>query len=125
MSDLASPKRRLRRDTFRRLRRAAGWAGMLLALGLVASASVSVTAGDNGDEDHEVAGAGKTIIEGGTGAPAFIPVTTILAFHARGQSGTFECLALAPHTATGAESGEQAPGTRRSRSAPWRGRPGW
>lgn len=79
----------------------------LLAAALVGSATRSITAGAEREGDHQVAGAGKTIIEGGTGAPAYIPVTTVLAFHSSGQSGDFECLALAPTGASGApESGQ-------------------
>jgi hypothetical protein len=52
-----------------------------------------------------VSGGARTIIEGGTGGAAPLPVTTVLAFHANGQGGAFECLALAPATATAGESG--------------------
>jgi hypothetical protein len=56
-------------------------------------------------------GGGKTIIQGGTGlAGGFVPVITTIAFHAERQgqavSGDFECLALAPATATGDGSGQ-------------------
>jgi hypothetical protein len=56
-------------------------------------------------------GAGKTIIQGGTGqAGGFIPVITTIAFHAERQgqaiSGDFECLALAPAAPTGNGSGQ-------------------
>ena len=55
-------------------------------------------------------GGGKTIIQGGTGAPGFVPVITTLAFHAERQgqavSGDFECLALVPAVATGNGSGQ-------------------
>jgi hypothetical protein len=79
----------------------------LLAAALAASAAPRVAADEDSGGDHQVSGAGKTIIEGGTGAPAYIPVTTVLAFHANGQGGAFECLALAPMTASGApESGQ-------------------
>jgi len=79
----------------------------LLTIALIGSAARPIAAGAARDGDHQVAGAGKTIIEGGTGAPSFIPVTTVLAFHANGQGGDFECLALAPSTASGApESGQ-------------------
>jgi hypothetical protein len=54
---------------------------------------------------HRAAGAGRTIIEGGTGGTSPIPVTTTVAFHATGNAGDFECLALAPPTPTGAGSG--------------------
>jgi hypothetical protein len=79
----------------------------LLAAALVGSATRSITAGAEREGDHQVAGAGKTIIEGGTGAPAYTPVITVLAFHANGPGGDFECLALAPTAASGApESGQ-------------------
>jgi hypothetical protein len=79
----------------------------LLATVLVASATRSIAAGAAREGDHQVSGAGKTIIEGGTGGPAYIPVTTVLAFHANGQGGDFECLALAPTAGSGApESGD-------------------
>lgn len=48
-----------------------------------------------------VRGAGTTIIEGGTGAPSFTPVTTKLAFHWRNGEGHLECLALAPSVEAG------------------------
>ena len=55
-------------------------------------------------------GGGKTIIQGGTGSPGFIPVITTLAFHAEGQgqavSGDLECLAFAPSVPTGNGSGQ-------------------
>ena len=70
-------------------------AAALLAAVLVGSATHSI-AGAAKDGDQQVSGAGKTIIEGGTGAPSYMPVTTILAFHANRQGGDFECLALAP-----------------------------
>jgi hypothetical protein len=55
---------------------------------------------------QRVAGGGKTMIEGGTGGATPQPVITFVAFHATGQGGTFECLALAPPQATGPSSGE-------------------
>jgi len=55
-------------------------------------------------------GGGTTIVEGGTGSPAFVPVITTVAFHAaaagRTVTGSFECLARAPQAATGAGSAE-------------------
>jgi hypothetical protein len=55
-------------------------------------------------------GAGTTIIEGGTGYPRYMPVTTKVAYHVElvnGQvSGGFECLALVPETPAGPGSGE-------------------
>ena len=55
-------------------------------------------------------GGGKTIVQGGTGQPGFVPVVTTIAFHAeqKGQvvSGGFECLAIVPAVATGNGSGQ-------------------
>src|SRR5260370_24624479 len=55
-------------------------------------------------------GAGKTIVQGGTGQPGFVPVVTTIAFHAEQHapavSGGFECLALAPAVPTGHGSGQ-------------------
>jgi uncharacterized protein with beta-barrel porin domain len=51
-------------------------------------------------------GAGRTIIQGGTGGTTPTPVTTLVAFHASNGSGDFECLALAPPQPTGPGSGE-------------------
>lgn len=51
-------------------------------------------------------GAGKTIIEGGTGGTTPVPVTTTVAFHADANGGDFECLALAPASASGGGSGD-------------------
>jgi hypothetical protein len=78
---------------------------VLLAIALVGSAVRPIAVGAAREGGHDVAGGGKTIIEGGTGGPHPIPVTTILGFHASGQSGSFECLALAPENAVGPESG--------------------
>ena len=90
--------RQSRRGTTRSLRHVGGWAGILLALGLLASAALPVSAGVAKDGGHQVAGGGKTIIEGG--GPGLVPVTTVLAFHANAQGGAFECLALMPPVAT-------------------------
>ena len=53
-------------------------------------------------------GGGTTIIQGG--APGFVPVLTKLGVHAErtsaGVTGGFECLALAPESSTGAQSGQ-------------------
>jgi hypothetical protein len=54
---------------------------------------------------HRVAGAGHTIIEGGTGGSKPVPVTTLVAFRASNGGGDFECLALAPSRPTGPGSG--------------------
>lgn len=75
--------------------------GVLIALALIASVSGPSAAAE--ESSHlSVSGAGKTIIEGGTGGAAPVPVQTVLAFHATSTSGAFECLALAP---TASESG--------------------
>jgi len=79
---------------------------VLLAAALVGSATRAIAAGAERESGGaQVSGAGKTIIEGG--GPGLVPVITILAFHANGQGGDFECLALAPTAGSGvAESGQ-------------------
>jgi len=77
---------------------------VLIALAVVGPSSV-VAKGDAG-KHLRVSGAGKTIIEGGTGGAAPVPVTTLVAFHADAQGGDFECLALAPSQVIGTGSGE-------------------
>lgn len=82
-------------------------AAALLIVALVGSATSARTAGAPAQAaSQNVSGAGKTIIEGGTGGAAPLPVTTLVAFHASAQGGDFECLALAPPGAKGAGSGE-------------------
>ena len=84
------------------------WAPALLAcvalLGVLTTPFEGAAAKDN--DDHRVSGAGKTIIEGGTGGTTPMPVTTLVAFNASANGGNFECLALAPAQATGPGSGE-------------------
>src|SRR5438876_11130320 len=77
---------------------------VLIALAVIGPSSV-VANGDAGKHPR-VSGAGKTIIEGGTGGAAPVPVTTLVAFHADAQGGDFECLALAPSQVTSTGSGE-------------------
>jgi hypothetical protein len=77
----------------------------LLALALVASLSGPAAASAESNSHLQVSGAGRTIIEGGTGGSSPLPVFTQLAFHANAQGGDFECLALAPAAATGDGSG--------------------
>src|SRR5256712_463691 len=79
--------------------------GAVLALAVIASVSGRATAGADSEGQLQVAGAGRTIIEGGTGGSAPVPVMTVLAFHATAHSGAFECLALAPAAGTGDGSG--------------------
>ena len=82
------------------------WAGVaLVALVVIGSATSPVAVGE-GAKHGRVSGAGKTIIEGGTGGTSPLPVTTTVAFHADAQGGDFECLAFLPSQATGAGSGE-------------------
>ena len=78
---------------------------VLLALALIASVSGPATVGAESANHLQVSGAGRTIIEGGTGGTSPLPVMTVLAFHTNGQSGAFECLALAPAAGTGDGSG--------------------
>jgi hypothetical protein len=52
-----------------------------------------------------VSGAGKTIIEGGTGGTTPLPVETTVAFHATNDGGDFECLAFVPPLPSGVGSG--------------------
>src|SRR2546430_6217708 len=51
--------------------------------------------------DSSIAGAGTSLIEGGTGAPSFHPVETTFAFHWSNGQGHFECLALTPRATPG------------------------
>src|SRR5215469_6674715 len=66
--------------------------------------------GQQADRAVTAEGGGTTIIQGGTGAPGFVPVLTKIGFHAErtgtSVSGDFECLALAPEATTGAGSGQ-------------------
>src|SRR5438093_5451582 len=77
---------------------------VLIALAVVGPSSV-VADGDAG-KHLRVSGAGKTMIEGGTGGAAPVPVTTLVAFHADAQGGDFECLAFAPSQVSGTGSSE-------------------
>jgi hypothetical protein len=67
----------------------------------------SGTSADGRGDGRDVRGGGTTIVEGGTGAPSFTPVTTKVAFRWRSGAGHFECLALAPS----AEAGRPGSGT--------------
>jgi len=82
------------------------WAGAVLIALAVVGPSTSIVAKGEAGKHLRVSGAGKTIIEGGTGGAAPVPVTTLVAFHADAQGGDFECLALAPSQVTGTGSGE-------------------
>jgi len=77
----------------------------LLAMAMIALSSGPATASAGSDNRIQVSGAGRTIIEGGTGGDSPVPVMTVLAFHATSQGGAFECLALASAASTGDGSG--------------------
>src|SRR4029077_16678230 len=77
------------------------WAGAVLIALAVVGPSTSVVAKGEAGKHLRVSGAGKTIIEGGTGGVAPLPVTTLVAFHADAGGGDFECLAFAPSQASG------------------------
>jgi len=84
------------------------WRGLVVCAVVVSAAAVTQTASATSTTPaahHRAAGAGRTIIEAGTGGTSPVPVTTTVAFHATGNAGDFECLALAPPTPTGAGSG--------------------
>ena len=79
--------------------------GALFAFAVMASASGPVVAGAESNTHAQASGAGRTMIEGGTGGTSPVPVMTVLAFHANSQGGAFECLALAPAASSGDGSG--------------------
>jgi hypothetical protein len=69
---------------------------VLLILGTAVLAIGVSAGGETVDKGRRVRGAATTMLEGGTGAPDFVPVLTKLAFHWNGSKGDLECLALAP-----------------------------
>jgi hypothetical protein len=76
----------------------------ILVLLVIASATIYYSggaAGGGATSAVHVQGAGTTMLEGGTGAPDFVPVITKLAFHWNGTKGDLECLALAPSAVAG------------------------
>lgn len=79
-------------------------ATVLLLVGALLWISLAEAGGTSGATT--VAGGGTSIIQGGTGDPDFVPVTTKFAFNWREGSGWFECLALAPNESIGPGSGE-------------------
>ncbi len=83
--------------------------GLVAAIGLMllASWSTKLASAAANDAKTRVSGAGRTIIEAGTGGttPVPVPVLTTVAFHASAAGGDFECLALAPAASSGADSG--------------------
>lgn len=76
---------------------------LIVALTLVAGAAAwgASARGDDDDDRLRIRGAGTSIVEGGTGAPDFVPVITKFGFHWNGKSGDLECLALAPSAPAG------------------------
>jgi len=85
-----------------RIRLAVAGMALLLTAAAVMQASSAASAPLSA---HRAAGAGHTIIEGGTGGSDPVPVTTLVAFRVNGSDGDFECLALAPPRPTGPGSG--------------------
>ncbi len=82
------------------------WATIAMLAIAIAGTATSTLAKEEMTTGNRVSGAGRTIIEGGTGGTAPVPVTTTVAFHANAQGGDFECLALAPPVTTGPGSGQ-------------------
>jgi hypothetical protein len=82
------------------------WTAIAMLAIAIAGTMTSTLAKEEMSTGKRVSGAGKTIIEGGTGGTAPVPVTTTVAFHADAQGGDFECLALAPPVTTGRSSGQ-------------------
>jgi hypothetical protein len=83
------------------------WRALLAGAAVLCTVALTQTASATSSAvpRHRAAGAGTTIIEGGTGGASPVPVTTKVAFHATGNGGDFECLALAPPQPTGPGSG--------------------
>jgi hypothetical protein len=83
----------------------------LLLLAIVVFVAIGAESQNSALGNSSIArGAGKTIIEGGTGpSGGFVRVITTVAFHAErtdgGVTGAFECLALVPRFASGPDSG--------------------
>jgi len=81
------------------------WANAVLLAGALLSLT-SVAATGETAKHVRVSGAGKTIIEGGTGGATPSPVTTLVAFHADAGGGDFECLAFTSSMPSGPNSGD-------------------
>ena len=86
----------------RRIRLAVAGVALLFTAAAVLQASSAASAPL---AEHRAAGAGHTIIEGGTGGSEPVPVITLVAFRVSDSGGDFECLALAPPQPTGPGSG--------------------
>jgi hypothetical protein len=76
---------------------------IVVLLSLIAAAVYATggSAGGGAANEERIRGAAITMLEGGTGAPDFVPVLTKLAFHWNGTKGDLECLALAPNAPAG------------------------
>jgi hypothetical protein len=84
---------------------------LLVVAASLATALVLTVIAQAGGRDKErgrsIQGAGTTMVERGSGPPSFEPLLTKVAFHWEGESGWFECLALAP----GAKAGTKGSGS--------------
>ena len=80
---------------------------LTVGIGLAALFLPRLVSGNESDDKTIARGGGTTIIHGGTGSPAFVPVITTIAFHAtrngNGVTGSFECLAEAPESPNSAQ----------------------
>jgi hypothetical protein len=85
---------------------------LCILLGVVAAGSYRAIRGQATPSQTAILarGAGTGILEGGTGAPNYLPVLTNAAFHVELVDGVitgdFECVALGPRNNAGATSGE-------------------
>src|ERR671924_1598492 len=74
----------------------------LVVIAVLAVSLIGASVAAQGGESRSlVRGGATTMLEGGTGAPDFVPVLTKLAFHWNGTKGDLECLAIAPSDAPG------------------------
>jgi hypothetical protein len=85
---------------------------MMFAVLIAVLVLVTLPTQARADSNDEIIaqGGGTTIIEGGTGGSAPVPVLTTVAFHVRRSgkmaTGAFECLARAPESSTGSHSAQ-------------------
>lgn len=74
----------------------------LVVIAVLAVSLIGASVAAQSDEGSRlIRGGGTTMLEGGTGAPDFVPVLTKLAFNWNGTRGDLECLALAPSDPAG------------------------
>jgi hypothetical protein len=76
---------------------------MLVVVAVLTLSLIGTSVVARGGEDgvRVIRGGATTMLEGGTGAPDFVPVLTKLAFHWNGTKGDMECLAIAPSAPAG------------------------